>query len=95
MLKWQGKTDLMHSISAVMHRMIMNNKTQIRHLNMKHFGRDTQPRSQQYSVGVHTVHMLILTDLLSYNSSFDDATSDESWLNRQNVLNPKPKPPFL
>lgn len=57
--------------------MIVNSKTQIRHLNMKRFGRDTQPRSQQYSVGVHTVHMLILTDLLSYNSSFDDATSDE------------------
>lgn len=28
-------------------------------------------------------------------SSFDDGTSDESWLNRQSVSHPKPKPPSL
>lgn len=64
----QSKTEVMHSNSALMRRIVMN-RIQNTDQTFEHerLGRGTQPCSQQYSVCMYIVHMVLLTDLLPYN----------------------------
>lgn len=87
----------MHSNSAVMCTIVMN-RIQNTDQTFEHerlWQRHTDQQPAVFSMPVHCTYGHIDRFAPLQRSSFDDGTSDESWLNRQNVLNPKPKPPSL
>lgn len=67
---WHAETNIMHSNWAVMRGIVMN-RIQNTDQTFEHesFGRGTRSRSQQYSASMYIVHMVVLTDLLPYNTA--------------------------
>lgn len=87
----------MHSNSAVMRGIVMN-RIQNTDQTFEHerlWQRRTVHEPAVFSMHVYCTYGHIDRFAPLQHSSFDDGTSDASWLNRQNVLNPKPKPPSL